>query len=188
MKKLKLNLGCWKRNLPGFVNVDICNMPHIHYQRNVDDLSVFEDGEAELIYASHIFEYFDRDKGAEVLKEWFRVLDHGGTLRIAVPDFEKIVWLYQETKDIQKTLGMLYGKMTIKRNKYPAEKTLYHKTVYDFESLKQVLEAAGFVNVRRYDWKQTIHKDYDDHSQAYFPHMDKENGMLMSLNVEATKL
>ena len=44
-----------------------------------------------------------------------------------------------------------------------------------------------FVNVRRYDWRQTIHKDYDDHSQAYYPHMDKENGLLMSLNVEADK-
>jgi len=27
----------------------------------------------------------------------------------------------------------------------------------------------------------------DDHSQAYLPHMDKENGILISLNIEATK-
>ncbi|RPJ57790.1 MAG: methyltransferase, partial [Dehalococcoidia bacterium] len=26
-----------------------------------------------------------------------------------------------------------------------------------------------------------------DYSQAYIPHMDKENGILISLNVEATR-
>jgi len=68
------------------------------------------------------------------------------------------------------------------------QKTLYHKTVYSFDSLKDLLEENGFNNVHRYDWKNTIHKDYDDHSQAYFPHMDKENGLLVSLNIEATKI
>jgi predicted SAM-dependent methyltransferase len=178
---LKLNLGCWKRDLPGFTNVDICDMPHIQYKRNVDDLSCFKDGEAEFIYASHVFEYFNREKGVWVLREWFRVLASGGTLRIAVPDFEKIIWAYNTYHDIQKTLGLLYGKTVSKH------KLIYHKTVYDFDSLKEILETAGFVNVRRYDWKKTIHKDYDDHSQAYMPHMDKEKGMLMSLNLEADK-
>ena len=31
------------------------------------------------------------------------------------------------------------------------------------------------------------HSDIDDYSQAYIPHMDKDNGTLMSLNVEAIK-
>ena len=65
--------------------------------------------------------------------------------------------------------------------------TLYHKTTYDFKSFKKVLEDAGYKNVRMYNWQDTIHKDYDDYSQAYIPHMDKENGILISLNVEATK-
>lgn len=182
---MKINLGCWKRDLPGFTNVDICDMPHIQYKHGVDTLPMFEDNSAELIYASHVFEYFDRQKGAEVLKEWFRVLKSGGTLRIAVPDFSKIVWLYQETGDIQKTLGMLYGRMEVDTPE--GKQTLYHKTTYDFDSLKIMLLEAGFTNIRTYDWKKTIHKDYDDHSQAYYPHMDKENGMLMSLNMEADK-
>ncbi|GAG94071.1 unnamed protein product, partial [marine sediment metagenome] len=33
----------------------------------------------------------------------------------------------------------------------------------------------------------TIHKGYDDCSQSYIPHMDKEHGLLISLNVEAEK-
>ena len=65
---------------------------------------------------------------------------------------------------------------------------IYQKTIYNFTALKELLESNGFCDLRRYDWRKTIHKDYDDHSQAYYPHMDKENGILISLNVEATKL
>ena len=59
--------------------------------------------------------------------------------------------------------------------------------MYDFDSLARLLITVGFENPRRYDWRQTEHKDYDDYSQAYYPHMDKEHGLLISLNVEATK-
>ena len=38
--------------------------------------------------------------------------------------------------------------------------------------------------VRRYDWRETEHANVDDFSQAYIPHMDKERGVLISLNVE----
>lgn len=47
---------------------------------------------------------------------------------------------------------------------------IYHKTVWNFTLLSEFLESNGFSDVRRYDWRQTIHKDYDDHSQAYYPH------------------
>lgn len=183
---MNIHLGCWTRNIPGFINVDLVDLPHIHYKRSIDDLSVFEDNSADLIYSSHNFEYFDRVEAKRVLAEWRRVLKPGGLLRLAVPDLEKLFQIYQLTGDIQKILGPLYGRMVI--NTSTGDQTIYHKTVYDFNSLKLLLEESGFGNVRRYDWSKTIHKDYDDHSQAYFPHMDKENGILLSLNIETGKL
>ena len=65
--------------------------------------------------------------------------------------------------------------------------TIYHKTVYDYDSLKNVLNHCGFVETRLYDWRETEHSQHDDHSQAYFPHMDKENGIHVSLNVICIK-
>jgi predicted SAM-dependent methyltransferase len=176
-----IHLGCWKRNIPGFINVDLYNAPHIDYMHDVQSLPMFEDNTADLIYASHVLEYFDRDEIQEVLKEWRRVLKPGGILRIAVPNFEALMDVYL-TEGMSKILGPLYGKMEING------RTIYHKTVFDFDSLRQVLEEAGFGNIRKYDWRQTIHKDYDDHSQAYFPHMDKEHGLLISLNMEGEKV
>lgn len=180
-----LNLGCWHRHIPGWVHVDLCDMPHIDHQSRIDDLPMFADASVDLIYSSHSFEYFDRQQAPRVLAEWHRVLKPGGTLRLAVPDFDALLQVYAKTGAVERILGPLYGRMEIETGDGPV--TLYHKTVYTFASLQALLEANGFGDIRRYDWQQTIHKDHDDHSQAYFPHMDKENGILVSLNVEATK-
>lgn len=183
---INLNLGCWHRHIPGWVHVDLCDMPHIDHKTSIDKLPMFADASVDLIYSSHSFEYFDRQEAVGVLAEWRRVLKPGGTLRLAVPDFEALIQVYRKTGQVERVVGPLYGRMEIETPEGPAK--LYHKTVYDFASLTRVLEENGFGNVRRYDWQQTIHKDHDDHSQAYFPHMDKENGILVSLNVEADRL
>jgi predicted SAM-dependent methyltransferase len=182
---IKLHLGCWHRFIPGFVHVDLCDMPHIDHKTRVDELPMIADGAADLVYASHVFEYFDRFEAVKVLEEWRRVLAPGGTLRLAVPDFDSLLEVYKRSGELQRLLGPLYGRMQIETPDGP--KTLYHKTVYTYESLKLLLETNGFGSMRRYDWQKTIHKDYDDHSQAYYPHMDKENGVLISLNVEVDK-
>lgn len=183
---MKLHLGCGKRYIPGFVHVDLDDYPHIDYRTDISDLSMFDAQSVELIYCCHALEYFDRqDAVAKVLPQWHRVLKHGGRLRLAVPDFEALVKVYQQYADITKVLGPLYGRIVIETGQ--GSQAVYHKTTYDFQSLKDILEGAGFTNVHRYDWRSTVHKDYDDFSQAYIPHMDKEKGLLISLNVEADK-
>jgi hypothetical protein len=32
---IKLHLGCWHRVIPGFVHVDLCDMPHIDHQSSI---------------------------------------------------------------------------------------------------------------------------------------------------------
>ena len=61
--------------------------------------------------------------------------------------------------------------------------------IFDFDTLAKGLREVGFENVRRYDWRKTELGELgiDDFSQAYLPHMDKDHGRLMMLNVEATR-
>ena len=188
MKEVKLHLGCGKNNIPGFIHIDVDSYPHIDYQRDIKDLDIFNDNTVDLIYSSHSLEYFDPSEVKYVLKEWHRVLKKGAILRVAVPDFEAIVQVYEKYHDLDHRgiLGPLYGKWPYKTVGEKVD-TFYHKTTYDFNSLKKVLEQTGFYKIKRYDWRNTIHKDYDDYSQAYIPHMDKEDGILISLNVEAIK-
>jgi predicted SAM-dependent methyltransferase len=161
--------------------VDRTDFPHIDHRRSVDDLGMFEDEAAELIYSSHVLEYFDRIEARAVLNEWKRVLCPGGTLRVAVPDFQSLAELYSRDCRLDSILGPLYGRME------SGGTVIYHKTVYDFQSLQRLLAHCGFREVRRYEWRETIHAAVDDHSQAYIPHMDKEHGNLISLNVECIK-
>jgi predicted SAM-dependent methyltransferase len=182
---MKLHLGCWHRYIPGFIHVDLCDMDHIDYQSRIDHLPMFKDNSASLIYSSHSFEYFDRDEAILTLREWHRILKPNGILRLAVPDFDSLIKIYLKTGKIENILGPLYGQMKIMTNS--GQKSLYHKTVYNYESLSSILLENNFSDIERYNWQETIHRDYDDHSQAYFPHMDKENGLLLSLNIEAKK-
>ena len=182
---MNLHLGCDKRFIPGFVHIDLADYPHIDHRHDIRSLPMIHDGTVDLIYVCHAMEYFDRVEVPEVLHEWRRVLRAGGILRLAVPDFEALVRVYQQYGELSVIHGPLYGRWPITTPS--GEQCLYHRTVYDFEGLRRVLESARFTNVHRYDWRTTIHRDYDDYSQAYVPHMDKDHGTLISLNVEATK-
>lgn len=179
---MKLHIGCGPRDFgKDWYHIDGSEYEHIH-SHNITELP-FEDDSVELIYASHVLEYFDRQEVLDVLGEWKRVLKKGGTLRLAVPDFEAMAKLYvNEGLPLKRFLGPIFGKWSMR-----SDATIYHKTTYDYNDLKDVLVKLGFQNVHRWDWRETEHSNFDDFSQAYIPHMDKENGTLVSLNVECQK-
>ena len=87
--------------------------------------------------------------------------------------------IYRRTSDLNLVIGPLFGRQDYLYN--------IHYNVFDFASLRHDLEEAGFSNVSLYDWRETEHAAIDDYSQAYYPHMDKQNGTLVSLNVTAVK-
>ncbi len=182
---MKVHLGCGKRFIPGFIHVDLADFPHIDHRHDVRELPFFKSESADLIYACHVLEYFDRFEAIPILKEWRRVLKTGGILRLAVPDIRSLITVYEETGDLERILGPLYGRMEVKGSE--SLNFIYHRTVYDFNLLRELLMKAGFGDVRTYDWRQTEHARIDDFSQAYFPHMQKESGLLVSLNVEAVR-
>lgn len=174
-------MGCGWRNFgPEWVHIDGGNYDHLD-SHSITDLN-YEDNSVDLIYASHVIEYFNREEIIPIIKKWKSKLKPGGVLRLAVPNFEIITKLYLESNlPLNKFIGPLYGKMEM------GEEIIYHRTTYDFNELKSLLIECGFAKIDYYDWKTTEHSNFDDHSQAYIPHMDKENGTLISLNIESTK-
>ena len=182
MKTIKLHIGCGKIYIPSFIHIDINDFPHVDYVTSAEELDIFKDSSIDLIYSSCLLEHFEIEELYRTLHEWKRVLKKGGILRVSVPDFEKIVKVYRKYKNWNTMFllqGLIHGKQDVFENT--------HYISFDFKLLKRILKEIGFKNIRRYDWRKTIHKDYDDYSQAYIPHMNKKKGILMSLNVEAEK-
>ena len=168
---MKINIGCGRRDFgKEWIHIDGDDYDHIDSKDIL--LKEYENETIELIYASHLIEYFDRTEIIPILKRWREVLKSNGILRLAVPNFEIYAKLYAKEKiSLDDSLGPLYGKMKM------GEKTIYHKTTYDYSSLKKILQEVGMRNISKYNWRHTSHSMFDDHSQAYLPHMDKENGL-----------
>ena len=136
----------------------------------------------ELISFTHAnIEHSGRKEWKEVLRHWYSKLKPGGSIRISTNDMDAAAKRYEKTGNLEEILGLLIGGQ---KDEYD-----WHGMIFDFPTLKKGLEDVGFVNVRRYDWRKTDigEMGIDDYSQAYLPHMDKEHGTLMMLNVEADK-
>lgn len=178
----RLHLGCGRKHIPGFFHVDLQPYPHIDRLCRVEALDFVPDDTVELIYACHVLEHFGRFQVIDVLREWHRVLRRGGTLRLAVPDFAACAAIYCEEglKDgLSGLVGLICGGQR--------DETDFHRMIFDAPLLSGMLFQAGFSGVRRWDWRETEHAGVDDYSQAHLPHMDKDGGRLMSLNLEAVK-
>ena len=124
---MKLHLGCGKRFIPGFVHIDAIEYPHVDHVSTIDNLSFIPGESIELIYNCHVLEHFKRQDVVRVLKEWNRVLEPGGTLRISVPDFSAICEVYSKYKDMSLVIGPLLGRQDYLYN--------IHYNVFDFDSL-----------------------------------------------------
>jgi predicted SAM-dependent methyltransferase len=181
---IKINLGCgWRNFRSDWIHIDGGDYDHLDY-KDITKLE-FDDNSVELIYVSHVLEYFDINEAKQLLREWRRVLKPGGELRVAVPDFEAMNVLYHNGKvTLNDIIGPLYGRMQM------GEEIIYHKTTYDYETLYNLLYELAYNNIKRYDWRNyEVHRQNDDHSQAYLnPKGDKDNGTLISLNVTCNKI
>jgi predicted SAM-dependent methyltransferase len=181
---MKLHLGSGRRTLKGFLQVDIEPWPNVDIVSDIGDLTMIDIASVDEIYTSHSFEYFDARQAVSVLAEWKRVLRRGGKLFISVPDFASLVRIYEETGDLSKIIGPLFGRW----ESVKVEGAIYHRTVYDFDSLSEALRLAGFSQIELFDpvkYLADTDPDYDDYSLAYFPHMDRR-GIQVSLCVSCT--
>lgn len=176
---IKIHLGCGEKILDGFINIDIVKKKPQVIIDDVSTLKKVEQDSVDLIYACHVLEHFSRTEILNILETWNSKMKKGGIIRISVPDFDSIVMYYEKNKNLDSLMGLLYGGQ---RSEYD-----YHKVVFNFDTLSQLLKKAGFSSVKRYEWRDTDHSHIDDYSQAYLPHLEKDTGLLMSLNIEAVK-
>lgn len=131
---MKLNLGCGRQLLDGYLNLDSeSTIFPIQYQ-NLDE-----------IRSSHVLEHFDCLTSVDVVCNWVSCLKVGGILKIAVPDFMDLVRRMRlgEALDYE---GIIMGGQV--------DALDYHKSLWWYEKLYAIMEGAGLVDIKT--WQSEI--------------------------------
>jgi len=134
---LKLHLGCGKRHIDGYINIDLRKTGATDLVCDIQKLP-YPDNSVELIETYHVVEHLPRHDFSKALKEWFRVILPGGVLIVECPDFDKAAKEYIEGNE--KRINNIFGLQ-----RFPGDT---HMFGYNFKRLKKVLEKAGFRDIQ----------------------------------------
>lgn len=123
----------------------------IEYGDIVHGLHV-QDGCAEVLYASHVFEHLDREDAGRFLEEAWRILSPGGILRLAIPDIRKQVERYLASGDADQFVSNTHmcvprPKTVMHRLRYLLTGPRHHQWMYDGRSLASFVARYGFVRI-----------------------------------------
>lgn len=91
----KLNIGCGKETIEGFVNLDIIQYDNVDVVHNLTKIKYpFEDNTFDLVYGRCILEHICPLKLIEVINELHRITKHNGRLIFIVPyGYFSNVWI-----------------------------------------------------------------------------------------------
>lgn len=85
---MKLNLGCGKRKIPGFENVDNQERVNPDLLLDVTKGLPYEDGSVDEVMAIDFIEHLERGQVLALMDEVYRVLKPGGRFLFIVPSDE----------------------------------------------------------------------------------------------------
>ena len=172
-QNLKVNLGCGKDVKNGWLNIDLC-VPAIDCTSCRDtvlmsyDLRLglpLESHSCSIIYSSHFFEHLEFRHGLKLMTDCHRVLKHGGTFRLALPDYREIFRAYIQGNSEyfslidDRWLGSLRDQNTatvVDYVNYAVYQHGEHKFIYDEDKLILLLQALGYSFVSRTDHKEGL--------------------------------
>lgn len=156
-KIMKLHLGCGRDHFDGWINMDIVDI-----QGKVDmvldlrrGLPNFKDNSVEAIFSNHFFEHLLWQDGQRLLKDCYRVLKLGSTIRTQMPELNHVIKWYLGkpfvdsfniiSQGIPKWLNYEYhvspGFMI---NKIMSVWGESHQYIYDEHDFRKQLLDAGF--------------------------------------------
>jgi predicted SAM-dependent methyltransferase len=154
----KLHLGAGEHPRPGWLNTDLHDYGRPEELVYLDARRPFPlpDASFDFVYSEHMLEHLSYAEGLQCLHECLRVLRPGGGIRIATPSLERLVRLYDsELTDVQRRYLRWAVDSFVPDTDEPLPGFVVnnfmhawgHRFVYDRDTLRHALEAAGFVDV-----------------------------------------
>jgi predicted SAM-dependent methyltransferase len=155
----KLQLGASVTPLDGWLNTDLTpEVPGVVYL-NATRPFPFDDATLDYIFCEHMIEHVDYDGATTMLRESFRVLKPGGTIRIATPDLRILLGLNAMEKTpmqneyIECIISNLFPDVTDCKATFVINNAFRfwgHQFLYDAETLKAALARCGFGGLKEY--------------------------------------
>ena len=151
---MKLNLGCGKRVLEGYINCDTRDLPGVDRILDVRDKLPWGKNTIDGIEASHILEHVEAHKTKRILANMFWVLKPGGIVSIEAPDVEAVFkrwqtathkekWFYcGEQPRYPSLFHYIWGQGNVQEGQC-------HLQGFDRERLERLMGDAGFVEIEK---------------------------------------
>lgn len=139
---MRLHIGCGRRYLEGWVNVDLDENVHADIHAPAHELPMLENDSVSVIMAIHLFEHMYLWEVDTAVKEWVRVLQPGGELILELPDIMKAAKNLLNGAGDQQSMWALYGDPTLE-NPFMTHRWGWHP-----KSLKGKLKEHGFTKFR----------------------------------------
>lgn len=147
---------CGGRNpyKPGeYLNVDAVDFPQVDIVFDITKRFPFDDGVIAEILSAATLEHLRKPHNIHVLKEFLRVLQPGGRVRICTPDIEAIAKGIMQGDDLDEINQYLFGK-------YKSDDTEdldLHKWMFPAPALIQTMQDIGFEQCKRTELDIGLH-------------------------------
>ncbi len=155
-RRIALHLGCGRRIMPGWVNVDAVAGAGIDLVWDLRYRLPFATRSATMIYSEHLLEHLPKRDALALLAESYRILEPGGRIRIGVPDAELYLRAYAEQQtDFFRELRHLGGTLTPLETPIDVINHMFrmgghHQFAWDYQSLAHALQSIGFEQIARW--------------------------------------
>jgi predicted O-linked N-acetylglucosamine transferase (SPINDLY family)/predicted SAM-dependent methyltransferase len=158
-KPYKLHIGCGQNIFKDWINIDIeANHPNVDLLCDVREGLPFENASCSLIYNEHVLEHLTVEEGLFFLKECQRVLQPGGTLRVAMPNLEYIVEHYK-SENWRNQNWLKWPEFQFVQTRAEMINICFrwweHKWLYDLEELTRRLSEVGYSKIRNVTWGES---------------------------------
>ena len=162
----RLHIGCGGNIIEGWINSDIVKEKTGALFLNATGPFPIPDALIRYTYSEHVFEHLDLEGQVNYLRESFRVLSPGGKIRIATPEFSRILSLMRPSDLAFAKEYVDANYKTFINGKWPFSDKVNqrieyvinnymrdwgHQMIHSWESLSELVTLAGFTGITSHE-------------------------------------
>ena len=167
-RAVKLHWGCGMKHHVGWTNIDGWAAPSVDYIHDMRKPLPLAENSVSMIFTEHVLEHFSHTDGSRIVRDFHRILQPGGIVRIIVPDLEIFIERYtaEDSDFMRDTWTSCETRAEVVNTVFYEH---FHRAIYDYGMLRLTLKKAGFTDVRKAGFRDSkeveLNLDTDENSR-----------------------